>query len=125
MELFRAIYISRVARKVRLADVEAIVDKAAERNGSNGITGLLVYTPSHFLQVLEGAQDVIEATLARIERDPRHYDLRIVEKRRVPSRHFERWAMVAHPFRGASEQELQHLDAEDAFRLLERAAVQP
>lgn len=122
MELFRAIYVSRVARKVRLADVEAIVESAAERNRANGITGLLVYTPSHFVQVLEGGQAVIEETLARIRRDPRHFDLRVVEQRRVPSRAFERWDMVAHAFRETTEQELAALDAQGALKLLQRVA---
>lgn len=122
VELYRAIYCSRVARQVRLADVEEIVARAAPRNAAKGITGLLVYTPSCFLQVLEGEESAVEETLARIRCDQRHHDVRILAQARVTERMFDGWAMVARQFHALSDQELQQLDAESALHLLERVS---
>jgi hypothetical protein len=118
--IFRLIYVSRVSRHVRLADVEAIVSAAATRNTANGITGMLVYTPSHFLQVLEGDEAVISETLSRIRRDGRHSDVRVVDSRQVAGRQFQDWAMVARPLAGVGPREFDQLDAEHALELIGR-----
>jgi len=120
MPVFRLIYVSRVARQVRFADAEAIAQGAVERNTANGLSGMLVYTPSHFIQVLEGEESLVRATLARIRNDPRHTDLQVLDARLVAARQFDRWAMVAHhhhePGHGS-----QPLNLERALEILQRA----
>jgi hypothetical protein len=117
MTLRRVVYTSRVARQVRFADAEAIAGAAAIRNARDGLTGLLVYTPSHFIQVLEGDPAALRSTLARIEKDVRHSDLRIVDDDEVESREFAAWAMTAR-LGSMKPAELERLDAERALILL-------
>ena len=93
--MYQLIYVSRVARQVRFADVEAIAAAAAERNARNDISGLLLYMPSHFVQVLEGPSASVEHTFQRILRDERHQDVRVVVQGPVPARRFGAWAMTA------------------------------
>jgi hypothetical protein len=119
--LFRLIYSSRVARQVRFADVEAIVQKATPRNTSQGLTGILVYTPSHFLQVLEGEEAKVRTVLARITLDPRHSEVRVIDAQPVAERKFASWAMVARQVAGTSERDFRNLTAERALDLAERA----
>jgi len=116
----RLIYTSRVARSVRYADAEDIALRAAARNEQAGLTGLLLYTPSHFVQVLEGAPREVAEAIARIGRDPRHSQLRVVDDREVDEREFASWAMAAR-FCAAQSTELQQLDLGRALDLLRAA----
>jgi hypothetical protein len=49
--------------------------------------------PDWFLQTLEGTPEAVYGTLARINLDPRHQNLRIFEAASTASRLFEAWAM--------------------------------
>lgn len=117
----RVIYRSCVARHVRFADAEAIALAAAERNQRVQITGLLLYTPSHFLQVLEGEPRALGETMQRIARDPRHAELQVIDRREVDAREFGDWAMAAR-FCAAQAEELESLDAPSALQLLRSQA---
>lgn len=118
--LRRLIYASRVARAVRFADAEAIANAASARNQQAGLTGLLLYTPSHFLQVLEGPAQAVQQTLTRIKRDPRHSDLRVIDEQEVEAREFGSWSMTAR-FAGAKPDELERLKLDEALELLRAA----
>ena len=121
MPVFRLIYVSRVARSVRFSDVEAIAHSAIARNTANGLTGMLLYTPSHFIQVLEGEERLVNETVARIQQDKRHSELRVIDAREVDAREFDVWAMVARHVAGVSESELKHLTLERVLELLRSA----
>jgi hypothetical protein len=119
---YQLIYSSRVARSVRFADAEAIAEASAARNQGAGLSGLLLYTPSHFLQVLEGSEPVVRSTLERISRDPRHSHVKILGDRNVETRSFGRWAMhAAMPRAELRPEAIESLDANEAIRLLEAA----
>lgn len=117
--MIRLIYVSRVGRTVRFEDAEAIARGAAARNTKNGVTGLLLYTPSHFIQVLEGEPTVVEATVTRIAADPRHEGLRIVSRTLIEERLFGLWAMSFRPLsRKLDRESLERLTPSAALELL-------
>ncbi len=121
MPLLRMIYISKVVRQIRFADVEAIADKASELNRRADLTGLLVYTPSHFIQVLEGPPENLTATFERIKRDERHTRVRVLDRTEVEQRQFGSWGMRATMLPAgisALELELESLDGKRALDLL-------
>jgi hypothetical protein len=115
--MHRVIYRSRVARHVRFADAEAIALAAAERNQRAQITGLLLYTPSHFVQLLEGEMAVLRETMQRIARDVRHADVQVIDEREVDARVFGDWAMTAR-FCAAPGEQIESLDGASALALL-------
>lgn len=117
MSLRRLVYTSRVARQVRFADAEAIARGSVERNQQAGLTGLLLYTPSHFLQVLEGEPGAIASTYFRISKDSRHTHLRVIDDREVDGREFAAWAMTAGRC-AASSAQLEELTTDTALLLL-------
>jgi hypothetical protein len=118
--MFQLIYSSRVGRSVRFSDAEAIAEASDERNARAGLSGLLLYTPSHFIQVLEGEEPVVRRTLERISRDPRHSHLRILSERRVSARQFGQWAMhAAMPRAELRPDALESLASDEVVRLLE------
>ncbi len=121
MRVFRLIYVSRVARRVRFADVEAIAADAATRNAERGITGMLVYSPSHFLQVLEGDEAEVTAVFSRIREDQRHSDVQTIDARIVREREFGQWAMVARHWPRGAEPDRQSLTSTSALQVVRSA----
>jgi hypothetical protein len=115
----RLIYRSLVARQVRLDDVDQIAVISAKNNAKVGVTGLLLYTPSHFVQVLEGEKSAIGEVLLRVRKDPRHSLLTTLAETVAPQRAFGEWAMTATMPNGTfSVESLEKLDAERALQLL-------
>lgn len=75
--------------------VNSILASSARNNPANGITGVLVATETHFLQVLEGEFEVLNATFERIARDPRHEKVQLISFAEIEERKFGDWAMHA------------------------------
>lgn len=121
----RLIYCSRVARSVRYADAQQIARASATRNAKVGVSGLLVYTPSHFIQVLEGPSDHVQATFERIHNDPRHEQLQVLEEARPHAPEFKEWPMhvVMGPL-GLRGPDLDALGARAALKLLQGLRLQ-
>jgi hypothetical protein len=117
--LCQLIYRSRIARRVRFADAEAIAVAAAENNARSSISGLLLYTPAYFLQVLEGDKVAVESTFARIGKDNRHEEIVTLLKRDIQERQFGNWAMRAvTPSQEVSAAVIGNLSGEAALELL-------
>lgn len=57
------------------------------------MTGSLLATDTHFLQVLEGGFEELNAAFYRIARDPRHDSLQLICFGPAPDRMFEGWYM--------------------------------
>ena len=73
--------------------VEAILESSSRNNPENGITGILVITETHFLQVLEGEFEPLNATFERIARDTRHDTTQLISFTEIQERQFSDWAM--------------------------------
>ncbi|KPQ37912.1 MAG: Sensors of blue-light using FAD [Porphyrobacter sp. HL-46] len=74
--------------------VADIVAHANERNPWLGVTGALLFTGSHFAQVLEGETAVIEELIAKIRSDARHDDTLVVNRSPLTARRFAKWSMA-------------------------------
>ena len=91
--LYSAIYKSRCKGLANLDLVESILASSTEKNPANGISGVLVATETHFLQVLEGEFETLNATLERIFRDTRHEKIQLIRFAEIEERKFGKWAM--------------------------------
>jgi hypothetical protein len=76
------------------AHLREILDVAARRNLSQGITGALVHTGSDFAQVLEGPEAAVAQVMASILIDPRHDRVSIIRRDEVATRSFPNWGMA-------------------------------
>jgi hypothetical protein len=99
-----------------------ILRKSHANNASKGMTGFLIRTPVHFLQLLEGRKEDIDATMARIQSDDRHLSMRIFYRGEAAERTFQTWEMG---FAGLDDDRLDEAmrtapenDAESAFALV-------
>jgi hypothetical protein len=93
MKLTSVTYTSLARLDLQASDLEAIHHTAREQNALDGITGLLVFNGTHFLQIIEGAEDAIEDLVERLRKDPRHNGFEIRDRRQVDARSFPDWSM--------------------------------
>lgn len=91
--MHRLIYSSRCPHGTSRDELRDILDVSRHRNAEVGLTGELLYSGSAFLQVLEGEEAEIRAIFARIRRDPRHTEVRVLVDEPTAARSFGRWAM--------------------------------
>jgi hypothetical protein len=96
MSVFRAVYSSRPFG-FDAGTLSGILSDARRLNTRDGVTGALICRHDIFLQWLEGPEDVVRATLARIARDDRHVDVRVHVTETVPDRLFADWSMLHDP----------------------------
>ncbi|MEO1198194.1 MAG: BLUF domain-containing protein [Pseudomonadota bacterium] len=82
MTLYRACYTSRTI----LSDGETIdalathiAQHAALHNSAIGLSGVLLYSPTHFVQVVEGERSLINRLLWKLGKDPRHEAMELIE----------------------------------------------
>ena len=94
--LFRLTYVSHPACDALDEPVlcRAILGIAQARNAAAGITGALMHSSNWFGQVLEGGLLEVETTFARIQRDTRHSDIRVLRMEPVKVREFGPFAMA-------------------------------
>lgn len=116
--LERVIYVSDATRPdpalITLADILATSDR---NNRRDHLTGALLVTSTRFLQVLEGARQDLDRTLARLAGDSRHHNLVVLSRHAADQRRFAGWAMAAA--RITPSQSL-HMDA-----IINQAATAP
>ena len=92
-QLNSLIYKSRSKGLANWDLVESILASSTRNNPANGITGVLVVTETHFLQVLEGPFEPLNETFDRIARDTRHGGTQLISFAEIKERKFADWAM--------------------------------
>lgn len=84
------IYQSRATGPV---DADGILQASRHNNALDGITGLLWFDGTHFVQVLEGPEESVRTAYERIAADPRHEALELLSDRRLDKAEFGYWSM--------------------------------
>lgn len=96
--LFRILYCSRNlisdASGRPVETLNSILEKSRRNNGKNNVTGALLYSSGFFAQVLEGPKTSIEEAFERIQRDPRHAEVTVLECGEIQDRDFPAWSMA-------------------------------
>lgn len=112
-------YVSSSAPRGTKIAVEPILEQSRHNNAIDGISGLLWTDGIRFLQVLEGEVEAVEATFARIARDPRHHAIVTLSDRKIDAREFGSWSMAHRraddtpdEFDARVERALKHASAE-------------
>lgn len=74
-------------------DVKDILTTARRENKKNNLVGALYYGNGCFFQCLEGNQQDINQLYAKLEKDPRHHELKVLSLEPVEQRSFSSWEM--------------------------------
>ena len=86
-------YTSLARLDLQDTDLEDIHRSARDHNALDGVTGLLVFNGTHFLQIIEGSEQAIEDLVERLRKDQRHTGFEIRDRRKVEARSFPDWSM--------------------------------
>ena len=120
-DLFRLVYASKNLLQGTDAEVSAAVRQileASQRNNTKvGVTGALMFNAGAFAQVLEGPRRAVEATFERIQCDPRHGDVTVLQCGPVDSRGFANWSMAFVGQSAAGQTRFSRLADESGFDL--------
>jgi hypothetical protein len=92
-QLSSIVYKSRSKVVADLDLVNSILSSSTKNNSKNGITGVLIATRTHFLQILEGEFEALNATFQRISSDTRHDKIELISFTGIEEREFGEWAM--------------------------------
>ncbi len=91
--LVRLLYASRLAPGSDVGVIDSILAQARAKNPALGITGVLCYGGSVFMQVLEGGRAPVNALYGTIVRDKRHHDVTLLSYDEISERRFGGWTM--------------------------------
>lgn len=91
--MYRLIYKSRSAKAFNWDIVRDITSTSEANNERSGVSGVLIASRSHLLQVLKGKFESINSVFRRIAVDDRHSELSIVSFSVVDARLFGGWGM--------------------------------
>ncbi len=93
---FRLMYRSRdrIPAERRKVELGELFSAARSNNKKQHITGALLLSDEWFVQILEGDESAVRALYDRIEADPRHDSVSLLETGMVDDRVFSRWAMA-------------------------------
>lgn len=117
--LVRLLYASRSAGPIDDHVVQSILECSRDRNPEHGITGLLCIQPGEqvFLQVIEGARQVVNELYRNIIRDPRHTDVTLLAYAEIQERRFASWKM--------GSVDLKRVNLSTILRYSERPVLDP
>jgi hypothetical protein len=89
----RIVYCSQATHDMAPEELVELLECARRHNAEQGVSGMLLYSSQSFLQMLEGDAASLDETYARIARDDRHTNLRVLLRADVPARMFPDWTM--------------------------------
>ena len=85
------VYISHRKADTDEQAVDDIKRRSEYGNNRRGITGMLLVTDQYFLQFIEGHNAVVDALYQHISADPRHENVRLLQRKVITTRDFSRW----------------------------------
>ena len=129
------IYRSQLNLSCETFPLDVLVEKAKRSNAAVDVTGMLLFDGAHFLQVLEGPEETLDALFSKISQDIRHQTVVELMRDYAPRRRFATVGMVLFDLRLESPQVIldsvlrygkleSYLAADDrVFKFIERFAT--
>lgn len=99
-KLIELTYVSEPVQGMSFLGLMRLLYHSYLRNLRLEITGALIFENNQFGQVIEGPEDVIDALWEKIQKDDRHKNILLIERKAISARNFEKWTMV---FQGDKE----------------------
>ena len=91
--MYRLIYKSHSKTPIDWELVSSILESSQKGNSEINVSGVLLATTQHFLQVLEGSFEDVNKLYSSIVKDTRHDEVQLISFSCVESRIFESWSM--------------------------------
>jgi len=104
MYLVRMVYVSTIVDRLDSGALPRILEVAKENNEKHDLTGLLVFSSKHYLQVIEGGRKSVNQLLNNLYHDERHSHLLVLGMEEISQRIFSQWSMQFVPAIDATRQ---------------------
>jgi hypothetical protein len=78
----------------------------SSQNTKIGITGMLVFKDGNFMEVLEGEESAVKELFSKINVDPRHTLVSVIQEGEISAREYPSWAMT---FYDPSTEKYEHV----------------
>ena len=94
MTLHYLMYASCLTATLDFSALDNLLEVSQTNNAASGLTGFLHIENQIVLQYLEGPENALQQTVARIRNDPRHRQFSVISEGPLEHRHFDRWNMA-------------------------------
>jgi hypothetical protein len=102
--LSHLIYISSRTPQCTDQEIEKILSSCQKNNPTLEITGVLLYSPTTFVQYIEGDYKKLSALYDKLKLDPRHKNTMMISSAPIKERSFPSWHM------GSKKLDLQNIE---------------
>ena len=92
--MYRLIYKSKSNTAITWDMVRDIMHSSKVHNDEAQVSGILLASNTHYLQVLEGPYETVNEIFMRIACDRRHCDIQLISFSIIDARVFEDWGML-------------------------------
>jgi len=92
---YSLLYISRTTCTTSEDVLDSIREQSSALNLAAGITGLLLWSDTHFCQILQGPKDAVLQTMDRINKDQRHHEPLVILRTELAEALFPDWSMAS------------------------------
>lgn len=92
-DLRAIVYVSSATELMSLPELEVLLTKARTLNVENSVTGVLLYSDGNFMQYLEGSEEALRITYARILASKQHHGVIQILNEPIAERSFPDWDM--------------------------------
>jgi hypothetical protein len=99
-ELVELTYVSQPAEEMSFLGLMRLLYHSYLRNQALGITGVLIFEDQRFGQVIEGPANSIDGLWEKIQKDDRHKNVKLINRKAIERRSFLKWTMI---FQGNQE----------------------
>jgi hypothetical protein len=92
--LHRIVWISEACRRYKEDELISLLNESRSYNVKNNVTGILLYDQKSFMQIMEGAEEVIdEIYYKRIVPSTHHRNVTLLYMGEIEERNFQSWSM--------------------------------
>jgi len=111
--LSQLVYVSDRKANCTEEEIEKILASCKKNNPPLNITGVLLYSNTKFIQLVEGEFKVINDLYNKIKTDPRHDQTRLISLGPIKEKAFPSWHMGARKIAGSEVDFKTSISAED------------
>lgn len=110
--LSQLVYVSNRKPNCTQEEIDKIVESCKKNNPGLNITGVLLYSDTKFIQLVEGEANTITALYDKIKKDVRHSNPIMISYNAIKERAFPSWHMGTKQV-GTDVQYLTEISGED------------
>lgn len=92
--MYQLVYRSVANDNISFSDIHDILHESREFNKQHEITGCLLFFNNEFVQILEGEKEIVNILFEKINKDPRHNYVMLLNEEETEERIFENWNMA-------------------------------